>query len=63
MRLTIIPKRAITGKTLKIDNKNVPFASKDIVSLYPPEIPAQIGEPILPKAITPVGSRYFSDPN
>lgn len=58
--LTIIPKRAVAGKKLKIDMRNIPFADKDQIQLTPPTVPAQIGKPILAKAITPVGGRYFS---
>ena len=60
--LTIIPKRAVgtaeAPATLKFDLKNIPFTDK--ITLDPPAMPAQIEQPILPRAITPVGSRYFS---
>jgi hypothetical protein len=50
----------VTGKKLKIDMKNIPFADNTVINLIPPTVPAQIEKPILPKAITPVGGRYFS---
>ena len=58
--LTIIPKKAVENKKLKIDMKNIPFADKSVINLIPPAIPAQIEKPILAKTITPVGGRYFS---
>lgn len=58
--LTIIPKKPVQGKKLKIDLKNIPFADKGKITLIPPTIPAQIEKPILAKAITPVGGRYFA---
>ena len=60
LTLSIIPKKEVVGKKLKIDLKNIPFADNSVINLIPPTIPAQIGKPVLPKAITPVGGRYFS---